>query len=287
MRSHRLRAAAGGAGGLVTTNLNRHYDFGDTNSYSSSSFPTVNDLSGNGYGATWENTQSLAPTFSSSNGGYVILGTNQVNYLKSDNTNIGGSSNTSFNQALTRLAGTGNFTIEFWVNIHTPPSGYSSQYSYLYSDWPSEYIITYNPFSLTIKNYRMSLYIQNGGWGSFGLDGSSNIVGQGIQYSQWTTNTYTSTGNQGWEHIVVSRTSTGTNGLKFYRNNTLEFTGTNSINYNCNVNVNSTGDKTYGDRQYSGTLAGTYIAIIREYLYGFTAADVATNFNADRARFGL
>ena len=274
MRSHHLRAAAAGNKGFdpSSKNLNRHYDFGDTNCYNTSvSNTAVSDLSGNGYGANW----MASPTFSTSNGGYVELGSSLSGILQADSS---GGSSSSKNQALTRLAGTGNFTIELWVNFNHP--GFLNNTT-IWRDDPTD--IQFSP-SFSMTYYRMNLFIHSTGWGGEGLTGSSNQVGGGAQSTQFTTNTYSSSsqGLQGWEHIVLTRTSTGSNGLKFYRNNTLEYTGTNSINYNLSVNI-LYGDKNYGN----GSLQGTYMAIIREYLDGFTAAEVAASFNADRARFGV
>ena len=274
MRSHRLRAAVGNSVvDLSSKTLNRHYDFGNSSSYTSYG-TTVNDLSGNGHGATW----MTSPGWGTSNGGYVILGASTAGVLQADQATF--SSSTSKQQALTRLAGTGGFTIELWVNINHSTAPNLMTNTTIYRDDPVD--IQFSP-SFSFTYYKMNLFIHGTGWGGEGLTGTTNQVSAALQSTQFTTNTYSSTGLQGWQHIVLTRTSTGTGGLKFYINNSLKFTGTNSINYNLSTNV------PYGDKDYGAgaNITGTYIAIIREYLDGFNSAEVAASFNADRARFGV
>ena len=282
MRSHKLRAAAAVKEVFdpTTKNLNRWYDFGNTNSFTANSV-NIYDLSGNGYNARFYSGH--VPSYSSSNGGYIIMGTGT-------NSGLSGTfypdGNTSFQQTLVRLAGTGNFTIEMWLNLYHYGQFATEKEVYLNNAGK----INYSPFG--IFYYKMTLFVHATGWSHEGLIGSSNRVGGGMQTGNLTTNTYGSTvGMQGWQHIVLTRTSTGTNGLKLYINNSLEFTGTNSINYN-----NPSLSDTFGSKYYYGgpvgptpvsTTNSTFYAIHREYLDGFTAADVAASFNTDRSRFGV
>tara|TARA_B100000212_G_scaffold78790_3_gene56102 strand:+ start:2424 stop:3293 length:870 start_codon:yes stop_codon:yes gene_type:complete len=288
MRAHRLRAAAGnassgGGGSIVTTNLRRHYDFGDTNCYNTSvSNTAVTDLSGNSRDAAW----SAGPIFNSANGGYIQMGSGSASQLKS-NSKVG---------ALSRVVGTGAYTIEFWLNAYTPNN--TSHVGNWYNDMPTnivfspQFVFTYYGFRALRQNaYNWS------GWGHYGSQnyysynfttgtvtpsyGAQVYDGSNSSYPQPTfvSGAYSTNGYQGWEHIVLTRSGTSTNGLKFYRNNTLEFTGTSTINYA--APASAAGDLDYGNAPSSR------FAVLREYTYGFTATDVAQNYNAQKARFGL
>lgn len=283
MRSHHLRAAAGnasGGGSIVTTNLRRHYDFGDTSCYNSSvSNTAVTDLSGNSFNAAW----ASAPIFNSANGGYIEMGSGTAAQLQAS----------SVASSLSRYIGTGNYTIEFWLNAYTQSTGTVGNW---YNDAPinivfsPQMVFTWHAFTLRQAGYDWT------GWGHYGSQnyysynfttgvvtpsyGAEVYNGSNSSYPQPTfkSSAYTTNGYQGWEHIVLTRTSTSTNGLKFYRNNTLEFTGTSSMNYAASA---TSGDLDWGNSPQSR------FAVLREYAYGFTATDVAQNYNAQKARFGL
>ena len=286
MRPHLLRAAAGnassgGGGSIVTTNLRRHYDFGDTNCYDITvSTTAVTDLSGNSRDAAW----STGPSFNSANGGYIQMGSGTASQLKS-NSKVG---------ALSRVVGTGAYTIEFWLNVYTQGSGTVGNW---YNDTPAnivfspQFVFTFYAFTLRQPSYDWF------GWGHYGTQnyydynlttgtvtpsyGAVVYNGSNSSYPQPTfvSGAYSTNGYQGWEHIVLTRSGTSTNGLKFYRNNTLEFTGTSTMNYN--APTSAAGDLDYGNSPSSR------FAVLREYTYGFTATDVAQNYNAQKARFGL
>ena len=279
--SHRLRAAGGGSADLVTTNLYRHYDFGDSNCYAPIFGTAVNDLSNSGasqYPGNKNAAFNSAPAVDSSTGSVI---------LQSGGANNNLTANWS-RESLVVTAGTGPFTLEYWINPYLPQTYGQST---IMEAAPSH--IVFSPefiFYYTI----MSLYFTNTGYLGNGLSGSANQwnwnattgattpSGGGGNYNTPTfeSNLYSGvSGYVGWTHIVVSRTSTGTGGLKFYRNNSLKYTGTNSINYN--FTQASSGSL------YWGNIEECKWAIIREYTYGFTAADVAANYNYDKARFGL
>lgn len=280
--SHRLRAAGGGSADLVTTNLYRHYDFGDPNCYAQILGTAVNDLSGTSAsqypGNKHAAISSTVPVDSST--GSVILQSGGANNSLTANWS---------RESLAVTAGTGPFTLEFWINPYLPQT------------YGQSTIMDCNPshivFSPQFIFYYaiMSLYFTNTGYLGSGLTGSANQwewnattgvttpSGGGSNYANspiFESSLYSGqSGYLGWTHIVVSRTSTGTGGLKFYRNNSLKYTGTNSINYN--FTQASSGSL------YWGNVEECKWAIIREYTYGFTAADVAANYNYDKARFGL
>lgn len=276
MRSHYLRASAGGAGGLVTTNLYRHYDFGDSNCYYPSFGTAVNDLSGTGanqYPGNKHASFNSAPAVDSSTGSVT---------LQSGGANNSLTANWS-RESLVVTAGTGQFTLEYWINPYLPQTYGSSTVM----DCSPSHIVFSPQFIFYYAT--MGVFFDNTGWSSTGLTGSSNQwssnyttgnYGSSPPRINFETNIYSGqSGYLGWTHLVVSRTSTGTGGLKFYRNNSLKYTGTNSINYN--FTQASSGSL------YWGNIEECKWAIIREYTYGFTAADVAANYNADKARFGL
>ena len=276
--SHRLRAAAGGSAELVTTNLYRHYDFNDVNCYSPVFGSAINDLSGSGASQYPGNKHAAfsggTPTVDSSTGSVTL----PSGYSFTANWT---------RESLAVTAGTGPFTLEFWINPYLPQT-YSSS---VVMDCAPSHIVFSPEF---IFYYRtMGVQFTNTGWSGSGLTGSANSwewnantgvttpSGGGSNYTNtFESNLYSGvSGYVGWTHLVISRTSTGTGGLKFYRNNSLKYTGTNSINYNF-TQASSGG-------LFWANIEECKWAIVREYKYGFTAADVAANYNYDKARFGL
>ena len=278
--SHRLRAAGGGSADLVTTDLYRHYDFGDTNCYAQVIGTAVNDLSGtqaSQYPGNKHAAFNSAPTVASSTGSVILQSGGAYNSLTANWSR----------ESLVVTAGTGPFTLEYWINPYLPQTYVQSTVM----DCNPSHIVFSPEFIFYYAT--MSVFFTNTGWAGLGLTGSANqwnanyttsvntpSNGAGSYGNDFETNIYSGlSGYLGWTHIVVSRTSTGTGGLKFYRNGSLKYTGTNSINYN--FTQASSGSL------YWGNIEECKWAIIREYKYGFTAADVAANYNYDKARFGL
>ena len=279
MRSHRLRAAAGNAaGGIITSNLEIYYDFGNTSCYNSSvSSTAVTDLSGNGNNATYQNTHLGSPTFNSSNGGYVSISNANI-FLKKD-------SGTSIYDI-----GTGSYTIEFFMNL-TAINSYHIFDSFVQGFAPgdileSHYFIIQPRASSSLNDYRLR---------GKGLTGSSSKANQ--QYTNFNTgasqsappfydidvNSYygSSTPTTGWEHFVVSRENTSSNGIKFYRNGSVIRTSTSGINYNENLYVY------YGNKEEYMKNQGNY-AIMRVYIgKGLTSTEVTQHYDFEKARFGL
>lgn len=265
MRSHRLRAAAGNAaGGIITSNLELYWDFGNTSCYNSSvSNTAITDLSGNGYNATFQNTSSYgAITFNSNNGGFVEL-SNEQKYVKL---------NTATFLALT--FGTSPFTFEYFMNIKS--SGFSlfteSAFEYNGSNFLNpEFSINVGPASTGIKLI---------GKGLEGYQSTSHISANSIDID--TTNVYANL-NYGWEHFVASRTSTSNGGMNFYRNNSLIKSTRNSSNYT----IPSPGYFIlFGGNTFFQQ--ASHFAILRIYKgKGLTASEVAQHYNFEKARFGL
>lgn len=281
--SHKLRAAAGNAsgGGIVTTGLAQYWDFGDLNCYNTGvSATAITDLSGAGnHGYFLSSTQ---PTYYSANGGYIQnTGSNQF-----AQKGISASSSAPSAQSFLRNIGTGNFTIEFWVDI------WGSSGNFLYSDGSQE--VSFSPY-FQFNFYSQNIIVSNQTMSGTGFTGTTNAYNVNITngtsgasppsvaldnpYSYPTTNLH-----HGWQHLVFTRTSTGTNGFKVYKNNTLVSTHTNPINYYMpQLPSGYITDVT----QYFDHLNSRF-AIFRFYTtHGFTASDVARNYNAEKARFGL
>lgn len=285
MRNHFLRAAAGrisGAPNIVTTNLVQHFDFGDTNSYNTSASTTnITDLSGAGNHAFF----ATAPTFSTANGGYIQpTGANGF-AIKGTSGGAGSAANQSFIRSL----GTANYSIEIWMNIF----GAGGSNSAVYQDQTQEIAFTGPPFGLNFNFYFHNLGMHlNNKLGSQGHEGTTNLQNINITTGTSTpsvpvitidpSNHYT-TGYNGWEQFVVSRTSTSTGGLKYYRNNSLLRTSTNSINY---VIPQLGGGVTDVVRYFNNI--DSRFAIFRFYKgHGLTATEVNQNYQAHKARFGL
>ncbi len=276
MRNHFLRAAAGNVSGgsIVTTGLHTYYDLGNTSCYNPSSSPTaVTDLTGNGNNSTYQNTASYGnPTFNSNNGGFVEISNEQI-FLKK-------------NSGSTALAfGTGQFTIEFFMNIKS--DGFN-----IFGAAASEF--NYSPFTLRTHTFNINI----------GTSGNARVTGEGIEGSTSTSHIFElnfSTGasfgpppiinidsttqnlNFGWEHFVASRENMSGTGMKFYRNNSLIKTTLNLCNYtypSAGFSQNSIGENYMKN--------ASHFAIFRIYSgHALTATEVDQNYQAEKARFGL
>tara|TARA_Y100001963_G_C6682836_1_gene400702 strand:- start:133 stop:948 length:816 start_codon:yes stop_codon:yes gene_type:complete len=257
-------AAASGGSSHVTTDLDTYYDFGDSDCYTSSS-SDVTDLSGNGNGATVYN-HSYA-SYSSDQGGHIIL---------TWQTTVSQSQKIEFDVPNPlRTVGSGAFTIEFWFN----PARSSNNNGTLWGHYPGA------------ENTRMI------------LRGAGNCKKLRISnhfFPNWTyidsTCTYDGTGivdgeYYGWEHLVLSRESQNTDGVKFYRNNSLIGEETSTLTYS-DTDYNGNNIACIGNYP-SGTLyaAGRCpikLGIYRLYIgTALSSTDVTTNWNADKSRFGL
>ena len=279
MRNHFLRAAAGnvsGAPNIVTTGLQTYYDFGNTSCYNPSSSATaVTDLTGNGNNSTYQNTATYGnPTFNSNNGGFVEI-SNEQQFLKKNSGSTGLS------------LGTSQFTIEYFMNIKS--YGFS-----LFNAASSEF--NFSPF--TLRSHTMQITSPSSsnpkmqGQGMEGNSSTSHIFelnfstgasfGPAPTINIDSTDVYASL-NFGWEHFVASRESTSSNGMKFYRNNSLIRTTRNA----CNYTIPSAGFSTNSVAEQYMTNA-SHFAIFRIYFnHALTATEVDQNYQAEKARFGL
>ena len=164
--SHRLRAAGGGSADLVTTDLYRHYDFGDTNCYAQVIGTAVNDLSGtqaSQYPGNKHAAFNSAPTVASSTGSVILQSGGAYNSLTANWSR----------ESLVVTAGTGPFTLEYWINPYLPQTYVQST---LMDCNPSH--IVFSP-EFIFYYATMSVFFTNTGWAGLGLTGSAN---------QWNAN---------------------------------------------------------------------------------------------------
>jgi len=271
MRSHRLRAAAGNSGeqlpDIITTDLEQHIDFGFTSCYDqSSSYSTVSDLSGNNNNMAvyWDGSP-----LTSTNASELTVDTGTT----PSHVNLGGSGNTDEKLDLRQTndvwnnLGTGDYTLEFWLNIKQVSQGYQ----WIWID-------------LTNHAAGRSIRLENQKMGQYGIFNNSSST-------DFDTSAYYSTNGtlKGWEHLVFTRIGSGSNNFKFYRNNSLTFTGTDgNRSYTSTSFVSNSSNRFWGLLNYSGYALHGKFAIHRFYRgKGLTASEVAYNWNAQKARFGL
>jgi hypothetical protein len=207
--SHRLRVGAATAPPIVETDLTQYLDFGNTSCYDPSvNTSLVNDLSGNNnyctigsrtttnYGTS--NALYTIPnlTFSSSNGGHVILnkaiGSSYVNNSGSlpllwRQTDIFSESRAISSTAFP------DFTWEFWVNVY--PYEY---YDVLNSDW--WYI-------------DKTMGYETGGYnsGKFVMPINSSQYGYTGGYQNATLSNVVNQQYLGWHHIVLTKIGNSSN----------------------------------------------------------------------------
>jgi hypothetical protein len=276
MRNHFLRAGRvanlpsdGGGSSIVTTDLEVHYDLGNTscwtgNSSSNSADYTLNDLSGNGYNGTIESRVSGTNTDSSVN---VSKDTSDGNSLEISYT----TANFDDNGAKLVISsspdtiGTGAGTVELWMkykftNVSTERYGFMLH-------WQNGPGFNFWIWGNT-NNYNFSHYKPKH-FGVAGVDPSNVPYPGNPPNSGWGD----------WVHLVWSRTSTSSNDTKIYVNNSLEHTYTSSDDItgspksiNAPLGILPLNFKIGAYRYYVGT--------------GLTSSQVTTNWNADKTRFG-
>lgn len=202
---------------------------------------TVYDISVNDNHATLTN----GPTYSTDNGGY--FSTDGVNDYIVDNSTSG--SPWGF--------GTGAFTVELWVQ-------YKNNTIY---------------HNCTDSRRRTSVYANN-----FGFHDYRDINNYKLNLYYNTGVIFTSTNGltvDTWYHLVFSRSSTGTNDMKFYVNNTVDKTTTLSQSFT-DYNYYQLASSVDSGR------AAIWLAQIRVYKgKALTDAEVEQNFNAHRRLYGL
>ena len=250
----------------VTDNLHQHWDFGNSSSYSGSG-TAVTDLTGNAHNGVLEGSSNIS--FSSDNGGHIILSTTES------------SSNFPYVRRTTETfsdVGTGDFTLEFWVNIYYRDQGITGNNTLMWRNTPNGD----SPYHENAAIYVYDSKMRVSNW----MAGTNSANAGSWTYLDQSSN-YTVDAYEGWEHLVYSRIGTGGNNMKFYNNNSLVHTWTNRASYDDN-NSSSSADAltTFG----ASTAAGIRgkIAIYRFYLgKGLTSSEVTTNYNDQKSRFGF
>ena len=224
--------------GPVTSNLRLYYDPSNTSSYSGTG-TTINDLSGNGLNGTMSNITFTNPYF----------------------TYNGSSSQISVVDNALLEPGSGDWTIEFWVN-HSVIAGAS----------------------------RVLIGKTDGGnaadWG-YGIRTASNgntyiEVGNGTTS---ITSPATALTINNWYQVVGVWTNVASNSIALYLNG--NSVGSNSHSFTSIKNTTSslyTGS--FNGGQFSQWLNGR-MGIVRMYNSALTGSQVLQNFNADKSKYGL
>lgn len=271
-------AAAGSP--YVTDGLVCHYDFGDSSCYthpSSNGKPVISDLTGNSHtsqvnqgpgGSVDVESTPPAVSYSSSDGGHLVFEPSYTPY---------GGNNYSAAPVIFRDTspwtglGTGDWTVEFWINFYkySLPAGQSLQY--IFQDGAS---------------YTGTLEI--------GIDTSGKIYtyvfnqNMGSEPSAY----YTSSGYNGWDHIVLSKIGSGSNNVKLYHKgvntHSLSWSGMNYVAQWPGSAASGIWNSMSFFDSYNGRHFKGKFAIFRCYNgKGLDATEVSQNFNAERSRFGV
>lgn len=201
-------------------------------SYSGSG-TTWTDLSGNARNATLVSS----PTYSSSNGGAIDFVSSSYAQLPANNFNFG----------------TGDYTIESWVNLSS-----STTNNIIFASQSS------NQSGFYALGFNSSI-----GWFHTTFNGSTRPA---------TTMTPVPSANT-WYHAVAVRESSV---LKLYINNVAS-----TSNGSTSLSVTSADPRiainpASGDERWTGRIAS-----LRIYNRALSASEVSTNFNSSRSRFGV
>ena len=255
-----LTKAAAATSSIVTTNLVSHWDLGNSSSYSGSG-TTITDLTGNGNNGSIENSSNFS--YNSGVGGHGV-------------SDITATSNPGWIRRTTDYiddVGTGDFTIEFWVNIYR-----SVDNALFWRNLPN----ATSPF-----NENFALYIHEGKMRASNWFAATAATTVGSWTHLDSSAVYPDGSYKGWEHLVFSRIGTGDNNTKFYRNNSLIHTWTNKAQYDDANSSTDSGITSFGGSNIYTVVKGK-IAIYRFYSgTGLTSSQVTTNYDASKSRFGL
>lgn len=296
-----ILAAAGGDTGEIIAGATLHWDFGDTNCWNRTS-SAITDLTGNSnngilynYGGT-----NTSHTYDSSKGGHLVFTNTNSQQANGGVYNSNLTSSTIFR----RTAYFGNsgsysilpFTFEFIYNAslinlngayeRSPASSTqvvttSNGPDILFSDGLDFQSYNERRASLTfIANTLAQQGFDSTGSSSPGDNAANyNSSAGGIKATSSTFNYGSNATTTGWEQIIVTRTVSGsTYTTNMYRNKTLFYTATNNINYY--------GLFIFGVTERFFNFRGSY-GIVRGYNQSFSQADVDSQYNAQKSRFGL
>ena len=224
---------------FVSSNLRLYYDPSNSSSYPGTG-TTINDLSGNGLNGTMSNITFTSPYFSFN----------------------GSSSQVSVPDNALLEPGSGDWTIEFWVN-HSVIAG-ASRVLIAKTDGGGSADWGYG--LRTVSNSNTFMEIGNGGSTSF----TSPLTGLSI-------NT--------WYQVVGVWTNVASNSLALYINGSLIGSNSHSV-----TSIKNTTSPLYigsfNGGQFAQWLNGR-MGIVRMYNSALTGSQVLQNFNADKSKYGL
>lgn len=308
MRSHYLRAAAGGGSGEIVTGAVLHWDFGDTNCWNRTN-STVTDLSGNGHHSTIQsyNSGNESHSFNSNKGGYL-----EASNSGGATLSMSGLANGPYythplffrNNAFTLTSFWGvnsvsnGYTLEF-ISDHTLPSNRLTSPSssigiFAAGTYTPSALYDYAGVSYTFggNTHRMSLIINADGSGSaseiseYGF-GFSDRNSAGTSYrdiNDYTPNAnltypYNTAGDTtGWQQIIATYDASTFN---LYRNGALIYGGiANGTVYRHEQNALFSADERFFTAQ------GGW-GVIRGYDRALTATEVLGQYLAQKSRFGI
>ena len=240
--------------GIVTSGLVLHVDFGDAACYPGSG-TAFTDLSGNGHTGTLIN----GPSFSAANGGQIIF------------DGVNDYASTSLTQPQTNA-----YTIEVWMKtLDTANGGFGKAFVSNRGSGAGQSIeLGINPFQ--------------GNIGAVWAGGQSNFY-----INQRQTNA-TNLNDGNWRQLVgvfqqASGTTISPSSFSIYTNGLLMSVNQNALQYGSRTSPFGPG---LGGTEFMRVQAwGTYLSgslsIVRIYNRAPSAAEVARNFEAQKARFGL
>jgi hypothetical protein len=227
--------------GIATTNLVLHYDPSNVSSYNGSG-TTINDLSGNGRHGTMSNISHTSPYF----------------------TYNGSSSQISVADNALLEPGSGDWTIEVWVNQAVAGN------DVVLGKFNAGGLTTNVGYS--IRTTGSTFY---GQYGSGGGSGATLFVNS-TNYSK-TINT--------WHQLVYVFTNVAANTFQTFVNGssigTVNHSLASILNTSTNLYIGS-----YNGGEYPQWFDGK-IGITRLYNRALTSTEVLNNYNVDKSKYGL
>jgi hypothetical protein len=223
----------------VTSNLVLYFDPSNPSSYSGSG-TTITDLSGNGRNGTMSNISFTSPYF----------------------TYNGTSSNISVADNALLEPGSGDWSVEFWVN-HSVITG-SSRVIIGKTDGGGAGDWGYGLRTSNVGNTFMEI-----GNGSTSITSPSSTL---------SINT--------WYQVVGVWTNVASNSLALYINGSL--IGSNSHSFTSIKNTTSPlFIGSFGDGSAFGQWLNGRMGVVRMYNKALSAGEIVQNFNADKSKYGL
>tara|TARA_B100002052_G_scaffold173864_1_gene158242 strand:- start:256 stop:1158 length:903 start_codon:yes stop_codon:yes gene_type:complete len=300
MRSHRLRAAAGGDSGEIVAGAVLHWDFGDTNCWNRTN-STVTDLSGNNRNGTIQNynTSNESHSYNSGKGGYLEASNSSGAQYTMEGIDGGGFRTSGGWWGSSNWPHTLEFISDTRLNRykHTTAQSYSYTTQDALIDTRFIFIsggFQFNRYSLLITGDGSGGGYPNGdtnneisefGIGAVGTQAFSTAFRDINDYSPNANLLYSrpsDSSNSGWQQLIV--TTASNRDVKMYRNGTLIY----SVN-NTNINQNeqtSTFNSLLAPVERWFRAQGGW-GVIRGYDKALTAAEVLGQYNAQKSRFGI